>query len=400
MYTSLIFAAGVATMKVGEHAYLTCSPEYAYGARGSPPKIPPNSTLVFEVWLLSFDNTQMVTEDKLVKKSVKVSGSGHNRPADQSTVVVKYEGKVAGAEKPFVSKMDAPVTLQLGRDASLPWGLEEGIKNMHIGERSTVYVAATPYGYGAAGDAALGVPPNAALEFDVELISFERGPDSSSMDFPAKLAHATSLKELGNAAFKAGQLQRAVAAYTKAMQVFPYLGALDDEQKAQVSAVQLACISNIVIVKARQGDLDEVIKQAGVGLEQNPKHVKILFQRGLAYSKRGMLPEAEADLKLAAETDPKNADVARELRNVRAKVKAIHEKEKKAFGGFFGKVKLVSEEEEKAAELAAAKSKAAAAAAADDSDMSDEEEPLPAVPQAGPEPINTEAAPATEPTQA
>jgi FK506-binding protein 4/5 len=28
---------GVATMKVGEHAFLTCSPEYAYGARGSPP---------------------------------------------------------------------------------------------------------------------------------------------------------------------------------------------------------------------------------------------------------------------------------------------------------------------------------------------------------------------------
>ncbi len=44
---------GVATMKVGEHAFLTCGPEYAYGARGSPPKIPANATLIFEVWLLS-----------------------------------------------------------------------------------------------------------------------------------------------------------------------------------------------------------------------------------------------------------------------------------------------------------------------------------------------------------
>lgn len=40
---------GFASMKIGEKATLICSPEYAYGARGSPPKIPPNSTLHFEV---------------------------------------------------------------------------------------------------------------------------------------------------------------------------------------------------------------------------------------------------------------------------------------------------------------------------------------------------------------
>ena len=40
---------GVATMRVGEVSQLVCKPEYAYGAAGSPPKIPPNATLVFEV---------------------------------------------------------------------------------------------------------------------------------------------------------------------------------------------------------------------------------------------------------------------------------------------------------------------------------------------------------------
>lgn len=39
----------VATMKVGEVCHITCKPEYAYGLAGSPPKIPPNATLVFEV---------------------------------------------------------------------------------------------------------------------------------------------------------------------------------------------------------------------------------------------------------------------------------------------------------------------------------------------------------------
>lgn len=45
---------GVAQMSIGEKATLTCSPDYAYGARGFPPVIPPNSTLVFEVELLGF----------------------------------------------------------------------------------------------------------------------------------------------------------------------------------------------------------------------------------------------------------------------------------------------------------------------------------------------------------
>merc|ERR1712048_24424 len=46
---------GVAQMKIGQRAKLTCSPDYAYGPRGFPGLIPPNSTLVFDVELLGFN---------------------------------------------------------------------------------------------------------------------------------------------------------------------------------------------------------------------------------------------------------------------------------------------------------------------------------------------------------
>uniref|UniRef100_A0A1B6C3V3 peptidylprolyl isomerase n=1 Tax=Clastoptera arizonana TaxID=38151 RepID=A0A1B6C3V3_9HEMI len=43
---------GVVGMKVGGKRIITCPPDSAYGSKGSPPNIPPNSTLIFDIEMI------------------------------------------------------------------------------------------------------------------------------------------------------------------------------------------------------------------------------------------------------------------------------------------------------------------------------------------------------------
>lgn len=71
---------GFASMKVGEKAMLTISPDYGYGSSGSPPKIPGEATLNFEVELLGFKEKEKekweMTPDEQVQKANKLKTEG------------------------------------------------------------------------------------------------------------------------------------------------------------------------------------------------------------------------------------------------------------------------------------------------------------------------------------
>lgn len=56
---------GVATMKKGEKAVLICRADYAYGDRGSPPKIPGGAKLHFEVSKQSWADVETPSHVKL-----------------------------------------------------------------------------------------------------------------------------------------------------------------------------------------------------------------------------------------------------------------------------------------------------------------------------------------------
>lgn len=77
---------GVATMKQGELAKFTLAPEFAYGESGSPPKIPANATLIFEVELLSWVSKDDLFGDGGVIKDEIQEGSGWKKPKEGDEV--------------------------------------------------------------------------------------------------------------------------------------------------------------------------------------------------------------------------------------------------------------------------------------------------------------------------
>merc|ERR1719498_699939 len=79
---------GVATMKKGERATFTLAPEFAYGENGSPPKIPANATLIFDVELLSWASKDDLFGDEGVIKTQLKEGSGWKTPKAGDEILI------------------------------------------------------------------------------------------------------------------------------------------------------------------------------------------------------------------------------------------------------------------------------------------------------------------------
>jgi peptidylprolyl isomerase len=88
---------GFASMKVGEKALLVIDPAYGYGKAGSPPKIPGDAVLHFEVELLDFqeklkEKWQMTEDERLeVANKLKTEGTAFFTSQKFSDAASKYE---------------------------------------------------------------------------------------------------------------------------------------------------------------------------------------------------------------------------------------------------------------------------------------------------------------------
>ena len=123
------WSEAVPTMLLGEVAKFTISSDKAYGPGGSPPKIPPNASLDFEIELLSFtDREDVLNDGTLMKKQL-------GKPDEDSWVTpnancdLELKLTIAGGDQHDVSWPSGS-----GCPHGLPPRLREGLFEMRKGE--------------------------------------------------------------------------------------------------------------------------------------------------------------------------------------------------------------------------------------------------------------------------
>eukprot|EP00051_Salpingoeca_urceolata_P032770 m.17315 g.17315 ORF g.17315 m.17315 type:complete len:483 (-) comp5436_c0_seq1:159-1607(-) len=336
---------GVATMKKGETCKLTIAPHKAYGEQTPPGgKIPPNSTLVFEVELLSwgFDEKDLTkAKDGSVMYRKLENGSGYKRPDELAKVSLALTLTATDGTVVQSATEDAPFEAVVD-DGTLCEGLELALKQMTLGEKGKVTIAAKV----ARSDNGPAVPEGQGLEGEVKLVAFENEPSAWEFkDAEGKIAQLTAKKLLGNELFKAGDYTRAIRRYEKALKYVESDTTFTPEEKEAAQKQKISVWLNRAQCKLKLRLLRDAIADCDLVLEVDPTNVKGLFRKATAFSDIGEFDEAITFFNKTLEADPSNKAASNGLKIAKHKASQALAKEKQFYKGMFTRMADVAKAE-------------------------------------------------------
>lgn len=174
---------------------------------------------------------------------------------------------------------------------------------------------------------------------------FEDFPEDQKADFkgPEIVKIANELKEYGNKAFKASDLNLALDKYQKGLRYLNEYPEAQDEDPAelaqQLTAIRFSLHSNSALLQIKVKAFADALKSAtnAVDLEKisDADKAKAYYRKALANVGLKEQDQAREDLEEAQKLAPGDAAIARELGIVKQKLADQAKKEKAAYKKFF-----------------------------------------------------------------
>jgi len=199
---------------------------------------------------------------------------------------------------------------------------------MKKGEKA-LFVLKPDYAYGASGSPPK-IPANATLHFEIDLLEI-LNEEPSKWDYTSeqRIEKAFQFKEEGNIFFKTGDFDNARKKYDMALDY------LEAEKGEKLKECKISCFLNLAAVYIKKKENIKAVESASKALEADPKNVKALYRRGVAYANFSNFDDAKVDFEDALQLDPENQEIKKELASLVVRKKQALEKEKKTFGKLF-----------------------------------------------------------------
>ncbi|XP_056129586.1 peptidyl-prolyl cis-trans isomerase FKBP5 isoform X2 [Lampris incognitus] len=299
-----VWDISVLSMQKGEVCTILCKPEYAYGSTGNPPKIPPNSTLLFEVELLSFRG-EPLTEDCGIIRRIKVKGDGYTNPNDGATVDVHLEGSCRGR---LFDSRDVRFVVGEGEDKGVPLGVDRAMEKMQKGE-CCVLDLKPKYAFGNEGKPEHKIGPNEEVIYEVTLKDFQ----------------------------KAGRFQQAVIQYQRIVSWLEMECGAGREQQRKVQEFLLMSQLNLALCFLRLKEFSHAVENCNKVIELDGKNEKALYRRGEARLLRNEFSLAMADFRQVLQVNSSNRAARAQISTCQRKIREHDEQDKRIYANMFQK---------------------------------------------------------------
>lgn len=323
---------GVGTMKIGELCQLICKPEYAYGCAGSPPKIPPNATLVFEVELFEFHGEDITDEeDGGIIRRIITKGQGYTKPNEGASVEVTVEGTYEGR---VFDERELKFEIGDGENLGFPIAVEKAIMAMEQGEEALISVK-PKYGFGNEGNAKYNIPGGATLQYKIKLTAFEKAKESWEMNTVEKLEQSSIVKEKGTQYFKEGKYKQASVQYKRIVSWLERETGLSEEDEKKAKSLRLAAHLNLAMCFLKLQESSQALENCDKALELDASNEKALFRRGEALFGMKEFERARDDFQRVVQLYPANKAAKSQVVLCQKRIKEQHEKDKRTYANMF-----------------------------------------------------------------